>query len=176
MERDEETGLSYHTARYYAPWIGRWCSTDPDNTGATLNLFAYTAGNPVLLVDANGREARLPTASIIRERAAAASAHFPMRVERGSEEIRRLREMVSAPLDQWGWGYNNRGSSIRVDFTYRDRGENRSFLGTIYERLTNQRVAESIRDQLETVRTGGTAGGKRLRHFYNSRNNTWVNI
>ena len=23
-ERDEETGLYYHGARYYAPWLGRW--------------------------------------------------------------------------------------------------------------------------------------------------------
>jgi RHS repeat-associated protein len=29
MERDEETGLSYHTARYYSPWLGRWVSCDP---------------------------------------------------------------------------------------------------------------------------------------------------
>ena len=25
-ERDEESGLSYHGARYYAPWLGRWAS------------------------------------------------------------------------------------------------------------------------------------------------------
>ncbi len=28
-ERDEETGLYYHGARYYAPWIGRWISPEP---------------------------------------------------------------------------------------------------------------------------------------------------
>ena len=28
-ERDEETGLYYHGARYYAPWLGRWGSVDP---------------------------------------------------------------------------------------------------------------------------------------------------
>ena len=28
-ERDEETGLYYHGARYYAPWLGRWISCDP---------------------------------------------------------------------------------------------------------------------------------------------------
>jgi RHS repeat-associated protein len=27
-ERDEETGLYYHGARYYAPWLGRWTATD----------------------------------------------------------------------------------------------------------------------------------------------------
>lgn len=29
MERDEESGLNYHSARYYAPWLGRWISADP---------------------------------------------------------------------------------------------------------------------------------------------------
>ena len=28
-ERDEESGLEYHGARYYAPWLGRWTSCDP---------------------------------------------------------------------------------------------------------------------------------------------------
>ena len=28
-ERDEESGLYYHGARYYAPWLGRWTAADP---------------------------------------------------------------------------------------------------------------------------------------------------
>ncbi|MGC1376961.1 MAG: toxin TcdB middle/C-terminal domain-containing protein, partial [Anaerolineales bacterium] len=28
-ERDEESGLYYHGARYYAPWLGRWLAIDP---------------------------------------------------------------------------------------------------------------------------------------------------
>jgi RHS repeat-associated protein len=38
MERDEESGLEYHGARYYAPWLGRWLSCDPlhrENPAAT---------------------------------------------------------------------------------------------------------------------------------------------
>jgi RHS repeat-associated protein len=37
MERDEESGLEYHGARYYAPWLARWLSCDPllsENLGA----------------------------------------------------------------------------------------------------------------------------------------------
>src|SRR5687768_9200842 len=28
-EKDEESGLYYHGARYYAPWLARWTSADP---------------------------------------------------------------------------------------------------------------------------------------------------
>ena len=36
-ERDEETGLNYHGARYYAPWLGRWTSCDPIGIKDGLN-------------------------------------------------------------------------------------------------------------------------------------------
>jgi RHS repeat-associated protein len=54
-ERDEETGLEYHTARYYITWLGRWCSADPIGTGAGLNLYRYARNNAVTRSDVNGR-------------------------------------------------------------------------------------------------------------------------
>ena len=54
MERDTETGLQYHTARYYMPWLGRWCSADPQGLDDSVNLYAYVSGNPVKLVDTDG--------------------------------------------------------------------------------------------------------------------------
>lgn len=55
MERDEESGLSYHTARYYLPWLGRWGSCDPDGILASLNNYGYCNSSPVKYVDTNGR-------------------------------------------------------------------------------------------------------------------------
>ncbi len=54
-ERDEETGLYYHGARYYAPWLGRWTSCDPVGILDGLNIYAYTRGNPVSSSDPDGR-------------------------------------------------------------------------------------------------------------------------
>ena len=54
MERDDETGLGYHTARYYAPWLGRWTSADLSGLIDGLNRFAYCRGSPVTLSDPNG--------------------------------------------------------------------------------------------------------------------------
>lgn len=56
MERDEETGLSYHSARYYLPWLGRWCSADPIGIGDGNNLFSYTQNNPMKCVDRSGSQ------------------------------------------------------------------------------------------------------------------------
>ena len=54
MERDEETGLQVHGVRYYAPWLGRWCSSDPSGTSAGINRYAYCAG-PSNTNDVSGR-------------------------------------------------------------------------------------------------------------------------
>lgn len=56
MERDEETGLSYHSARYYMPWLGRWLSTDPSGIEANINLYNYADANPVIHVDTDGKD------------------------------------------------------------------------------------------------------------------------
>ena len=55
-ERDEESGLYYHGARYFAPWLGRWISTDPAGFVSGLNLFAYTSNNPTNRVDPTGTQ------------------------------------------------------------------------------------------------------------------------
>jgi RHS repeat-associated protein len=81
-ERDEETGFSYHGARYYSPWLGRWTATDPlwresrwtdymlSDIGdgdvsdsdvsrrtasiADVNLYAYVNGRVIVAVDRSG--------------------------------------------------------------------------------------------------------------------------
>lgn len=55
-ERDEESGLYYHGARYYAPWIGRWTSCDPIGIVDGLDLYVYVSNNPVRLMDKSGHE------------------------------------------------------------------------------------------------------------------------
>jgi RHS repeat-associated protein len=56
-ERDEESGLNYHGARYYAPGLARWMSPDPKGLVDGSNLFAYTRGNPLRYSDPHGTNA-----------------------------------------------------------------------------------------------------------------------
>jgi RHS repeat-associated protein len=55
-ERDEESGLYYHGARYYAPWLARWTSADPAGLKGGLNLYNYVTNNPVILHDPQGTD------------------------------------------------------------------------------------------------------------------------
>lgn len=54
-ERDEESGLAYHGARYYAPGLCRWTAPDPAGPVDSANLFAYVSGNPLNAIDPHGR-------------------------------------------------------------------------------------------------------------------------
>lgn len=55
MERDEESGFASHGVRCYAPWLGRWTSADPVGIAGDSNLYRYSAGDPVNLVDTDGQ-------------------------------------------------------------------------------------------------------------------------
>src|SRR5262249_22896729 len=60
-ERDEESGLYYHGARYYAPWLARWPSCDPLGIADGMNLYRYVHNNPVRLVDPSGTQTHQDT-------------------------------------------------------------------------------------------------------------------
>ena len=56
-ERDEESGLYYHGARYYAPCIVRWVSCDPARMVDGANCYFYVRNNPITLTDPSGTQA-----------------------------------------------------------------------------------------------------------------------
>lgn len=69
-ERDDETGLYYHGARYYAPWLGRWSSFDPaiyrESTFeyATYQPYVYVQNKPVIAFDPDGEAINFLAAAV----------------------------------------------------------------------------------------------------------------
>ncbi len=56
-ESDEETGLYYYGARYYAGWIGRWISVDPlKEKYLNLTPYNYCANGPLKNIDLDGKD------------------------------------------------------------------------------------------------------------------------
>jgi RHS repeat-associated protein len=54
-ERDEETGLYYHGARYYIPWLARWSAVDPlQNEMPEWSSYNYGFCNPITFNDPTG--------------------------------------------------------------------------------------------------------------------------
>lgn len=53
-ERDDESGLYYHGARYYACWLARWVSADPAGLVDWVNVYSYVRNCPLILNDPNG--------------------------------------------------------------------------------------------------------------------------
>ena len=55
-ERDEESGLSYHRARCYSPWLARWISADPLGAEAGVNAYGFVSCAPLNRIDPNGTD------------------------------------------------------------------------------------------------------------------------
>jgi RHS repeat-associated protein len=66
-EKDEETGLYYYGARYYAPWLGRWISSDPavlaEPGAVDLASYSYVRNNPINYIDDSGFREKKPSKS-----------------------------------------------------------------------------------------------------------------
>jgi len=60
-EKDDETGYNYFGARYYNSDVSVWLSVNPlSDKYPSLSPYMYCAGNPVMLVDPDGRNHRPP--------------------------------------------------------------------------------------------------------------------
>jgi RHS repeat-associated protein len=56
QERDQESGLSYHGARYYAPSLCRWICCDPLLNPRTGDTYTYSRDNPIMMTDTAGTQ------------------------------------------------------------------------------------------------------------------------
>lgn len=56
-EGDEETGLAYYGARYYASWLNRWLTCDPQaSKHPNASSYEFCLGNPIKFLDPDGED------------------------------------------------------------------------------------------------------------------------
>jgi RHS repeat-associated protein len=55
-EQDDESGLYYYGMRYYAGWLGRWTSCDPEGFVDGIDLYVYVKSNPTNRNDPKGTQ------------------------------------------------------------------------------------------------------------------------
>ena len=137
-ERDEETGLGYHGARYYACWLGRWTASDPIGLGDGVNRYAYVSGNPVSFSDPSGTSgevvvhrddrARLESrgAALRQDEAQVAAADADLRTRIG--EILGPEGFANMEVDE-GVRMSLASESRNIRFAKRDLASRRSELG-----------------------------------------------
>src|SRR5262249_41258878 len=87
-EQDEETGLYYHGARYYVPWLGRWTAADPLGIVDGLNLYAYARNAPLNLSDPSGTRSRPHD-----DGGASVQRNMTLRMEPPTPELPELRNL-----------------------------------------------------------------------------------
>jgi len=107
MERDEETGFSYHGARNYAPWLGKWVSCDPKGLLDGLNIYVYGRNNPIIMVDLAGAQSAVPALDqIATEKHINEDPSFRSYL-RGMDANELRSYMQTATLDEGGKAYLN---------------------------------------------------------------------
>jgi RHS repeat-associated protein len=57
-ERDDESGLNYHSERHYAPWLATWVRCDPKGPQDGVNLYQYSRNSPICRIDPSGTDSR----------------------------------------------------------------------------------------------------------------------
>ncbi len=155
-ERDQETGLYYHGARYYAPWLGRWVSADPVDLEGGINLYGYGAANPVIFLDPSG------------------NAPKKYKTQRAKDTAAKRKEMEKNLREAKAKGYSPDPMQKRAEKLAKKRGK------TPIEQHHHRGVAESAKVKLDPKKMGdpmssvwstkkdpvvqGTIGGKPATH------------
>ena len=146
-ERDEESGLCYHGARHYAPWLGRWTNPDPAGAIDTFNLYLYSRNNPLFLVDTTGTNSE---AARLRTELDAASYEHASRVHELEENRPKLQGEELRLEEQANKQYNKICDLNPADRKYKGKHRKltRAWEGTKKE---IERVKQSINSLSERV-------------------------
>jgi RHS repeat-associated protein len=112
-EKDDETGLYYHGARHYAPWLARWLSPDPAGLVDGPNRYAYATCRPISGHDPSGRQTKVITEEFELRLVNKRTGQLEL-VERSR---RTYRVVASRPADEEGEAAAGGTAKVRTGTT-----------------------------------------------------------
>jgi RHS repeat-associated protein len=115
-EHDEESGLYYHGARYYADWLGRWTATDPAGLVDGSDPYVYGRCNPLSYTDSSGTQCDPTNASCI-------DPTEPTPREEGLQKSLPESERYEAPVSEPAAPEESSASVPRPEWNLGPRGE-----------------------------------------------------
>lgn len=160
-ERDDETGLYYFGARYYAAWLGRWISSDPAGFVDGFNSYCYCSSNPISKRDLTGLEGERiyglgpGFAEDIHSNTPEAKSRIEEALTGRIVEENGVLYQIERPTLEWrggniGWYFNAKASDISVI------GETITFEN---DAITASPSASATPQDSDSVPTEGQAGG-----------------
>jgi len=179
-ERDEETGFSYHAARYYASWLGRWVSCDPIGLKAGVDLYVYVGCNPVGLIDPNGTE-DLPSWYLNTTKETKDAAEIQRRLQNldaRAQEIQQLLDLTKPRIGPSSTGnpedaYLTEGISLdpdQIKAISREQSLIAHARGTL---ITMQKINERRNEITPWIDVAEEATGKKWEDLSDSAQSYW---
>ena len=171
-ERDEETGLYYHGARYYAPWLGRWTAADPAGLVDGTNLYAYSRCGPLVRRDPSGTASdSVASKEEVRDLGNKINAKVTKNIRDSGRPLRdeagALRALGRGPEDL------QIDHLVSIDSAYSELGRYKFNLGQWNELLTKTKelyaAVQSTLNQAKQKRTFNLFPGGKSPHIGNAR-------
>ncbi len=169
QERDEESGLNYHNARYCVTWLGRWLSADPIGIGDGLNLYVYCKDNPVMHTDNSGTDARLSvqqgtstitySSTIHFYGTAAEIAQFRPAAQRATQFFQNASGSINIDGRVW---------NVQYDVQFQLHDTSATPFPSSFRTIIDQAQDPHIRDQIFDPTTGRLASGGLLSLYSDS--------
>jgi RHS repeat-associated protein len=151
-ERDEETGLSYHSARYYAPWLGRWASCDSAGMADGPNIYQFVSSNPIIHSDPTGKQSRNDYSRNRSEGTSGLSTQDVLALATGNAEYFRIQAVAtfraqdeSAASQAAAERYSRENPSVSQEEHPAPLHESRPLLDTAAEQARNRNDFDTVR-------------------------------
>jgi RHS repeat-associated protein len=160
-ERDEESGLYYYGARYYAAYLGRWVAVDPAGAVDGLNLYHFVKNNPILFRDPLGYSSEITREEELSDMCLSDGVCFESDTE-ASSQSQADTQLPEGADDRQGLAdaFASRGAEI-ITKKFEDMGEAASHpLDTLRGAIDPRERAKSFDQSLHDLSRAWRAYGR----------------